>query len=230
MKCYLIVVYEFKRELSWNCHLGTAILDSPLQKREGNWAELTFAKTSGTASREREKIGHYLIPGTISVGISAPVSFQFLKWRVVFKRITYISVSYISRTTFLIEITHIPLLVNILFTIFLISWKSGRKSGFSTQHCFINSRSSSTLIISSDTVGRNGGISPDCTLFTISKEFKVRQRLLWCYPVNFKTLKFTTNPESRDIYWNFALQGGYPRILDKGGPKKSVFTRYQFLP
>ena len=61
MKCYLIVVYEFKRELSWNCHLGTAILDSPLQKREGNWAELTFAKTSGTASREREKIGHYLI-------------------------------------------------------------------------------------------------------------------------------------------------------------------------
>ena len=83
------------------------------------------------------------------------------------------------RTTFLIEITHIPLLVNILFTIFLISWKSGRKSGFSTQHCFINSRSSSTLVISSDTVGRNGGISPDCTLFTISKEFKVRQRLLW---------------------------------------------------
>ena len=83
------------------------------------------------------------------------------------------------RTTFLIEITHIPLLVNILFTIFLISWKSGRKSGFSTQHCFINSRSSSTLVISSDTVGRNGGISPDCTLSTISKEFKVRQRLLW---------------------------------------------------
>lgn len=79
------------------------------------------------------------------------------------------------RTTFLIEITHIPLLVNILFTIFLISWKSGRKSGFSTQHCFINSRSSSTLVISSDTVGRNGGISPDCTLSTISKEFKVNK-------------------------------------------------------
>ena len=28
---------------------------SPLYKREGNWAELTFAKTSGTVSREREK-------------------------------------------------------------------------------------------------------------------------------------------------------------------------------
>ena len=28
---------------------------SPLYKREGNWAELTFAKTSGTVSREREE-------------------------------------------------------------------------------------------------------------------------------------------------------------------------------
>ena len=92
MKCYLLVVYEFKREPFWNCHLGTAILDSPLQKREGNWAELTFAKTYGTASRERGKKLANLIPGTISVGISATVSFLFLKWRVVFKLITYISV------------------------------------------------------------------------------------------------------------------------------------------
>ena len=113
------------------------------------------------------------------------------------------------RTTFRIEITHIPLLVNILFTIFLISWKSGRKSGFSTQHCFINSRSSSTLVISSDTVGRNGGISPDCTLFTISKGFKVRQRLLWSpwsprtpgLPPGFATGNCqTTNGNSHKIF------------------------------
>ena len=30
---------------------------SPLKKREGNWSELTFAKTSGTVTSDREKIG-----------------------------------------------------------------------------------------------------------------------------------------------------------------------------
>ena len=68
-------------------------------------------------------------------------------------------------------VTYIPLLVKILFMIFLISWKSGRKSGLSSQHCFISSRSSSTPVISSDTVGRKGGNSPFCTLSTISIRF-----------------------------------------------------------
>ena len=31
--------------------------NSPLKKREGNWTEFTFAKTFGTVTRDREKIG-----------------------------------------------------------------------------------------------------------------------------------------------------------------------------
>lgn len=72
---------------------------------------------------------------------------------------------------FLMTVTYIPLFVKILFMIFLISWKSGRKSGLSSQHCFISSRSSSTPVINSDTVGRKGGNSPFCTLSTISIRF-----------------------------------------------------------
>ena len=36
----------------WASRVG--VLNSPLQKREGNWAELTFAKTSGTLSNSRQ--------------------------------------------------------------------------------------------------------------------------------------------------------------------------------
>ena len=79
-----------------------------------------------------------------------------------------------------VKLTHIPLLVKILFIIFFISWKSGRKSGLSSQHCFISSRISSTPVISSDTVGRNGGNSPFCTLLTISEEFKANLDIKLC--------------------------------------------------
>ena len=56
--------------------------------KEGNWTELTLAKTSGTVTRDREKIGQWLIdassvtiPETIAGRISAQVPFLFLKWR-----------------------------------------------------------------------------------------------------------------------------------------------------
>ena len=60
----------------------------PLQKKEGNWVEFTFAKTCGTVTRDREKnwpiADRYLvtIPETIVGCISAPVPFLFLKWRI----------------------------------------------------------------------------------------------------------------------------------------------------
>ena len=38
----------------------TLPLDPPLKIREENWADLTFAKTSGTVTRDKEKIGQYL--------------------------------------------------------------------------------------------------------------------------------------------------------------------------
>ena len=51
-----------------------------------NWAQLTFAKSFGTVTKEREKIGQQLtgmspvtIPGTIARHISTPVPFLFLK-------------------------------------------------------------------------------------------------------------------------------------------------------
>ena len=59
---------------------------SPLSKREGNWTELTFAKTSGFDTWAREKIGQQLtgaIPETITERISAPISFSVLKGRIV---------------------------------------------------------------------------------------------------------------------------------------------------
>ena len=37
--------------------LITFITESPFQKREGTWLELTFAKTSGTVGKGRGKIG-----------------------------------------------------------------------------------------------------------------------------------------------------------------------------
>ena len=59
---------------------------SPLSKREGNWNELSFAKTSGTVTGDREKIGQSLsgaclvtIPERIAERISAPISFSLLK-------------------------------------------------------------------------------------------------------------------------------------------------------
>lgn len=66
--------------------------------------------------------------------------------------------------------TYMPLLLRILCMVFLISWNSGRASGFSSQQNFINSLSSSTPEISFTTVGRNGGISNSVTLFIISKD------------------------------------------------------------
>ena len=63
---------------------------SPLKRRQGNWTELTFAKTSGTVTKDREKIGQQLsstspvtIPESIGQPISAPVAFSFLKWRTI---------------------------------------------------------------------------------------------------------------------------------------------------
>ena len=62
--------------------------DSLLYNREGNWAELTFTKTCGTATRDMKTIGQKLsgastvtIPETIAGRISAPVPLLFLKWR-----------------------------------------------------------------------------------------------------------------------------------------------------
>ena len=59
---------------------------SPLSKREGNWNELSFAKTSGTVTGDREKIGQSLsgaclvtIPERIAERFSAPISFSLLK-------------------------------------------------------------------------------------------------------------------------------------------------------
>ena len=55
----------------------------------GNWVEFTFAKTSGTVTRDREKNwpiadqrvpSNYPIPETIAGRISAPFPFSFLKW------------------------------------------------------------------------------------------------------------------------------------------------------
>ena len=61
--------------------------NSPLYKLDGNWAEVTPAKTSGAVTRNREKIGQWLtgaspvaIPETTAGNISAPVPF-FLKWQ-----------------------------------------------------------------------------------------------------------------------------------------------------
>ena len=61
--------------------------DSPLQKRERDWAELTFAKTSGNVTINKEKNGQQLtgaspitIPETIAGQISAPVPLWFVKW------------------------------------------------------------------------------------------------------------------------------------------------------
>ena len=60
-------------------------LHLPLRKREGVWAELTFPKTSGTVTKDRDKISQQLtsaspvtIPGTIAAHISAPVPFSFV--------------------------------------------------------------------------------------------------------------------------------------------------------
>lgn len=68
--------------------------------------------------------------------------------------------------------TYMPLLTRTLCIIFFISWKSGLSSGFSTQHCFISSRISSTPVISCVTVGRNGGNSPSFTLRIMSTATK----------------------------------------------------------
>ena len=59
----------------------------PLQKRQGNWVELFFAKKSGTVTGKGKKTSQQLtsaspitIPETIAGRISAPVPFSFLKW------------------------------------------------------------------------------------------------------------------------------------------------------
>ena len=67
--------------------------NSPLKKREGNWTEFTFAKTFGTVTRDREKIGQQLtvsspkiIPETIARRISVPVPFSCFMWRMANER------------------------------------------------------------------------------------------------------------------------------------------------
>ena len=58
---------------------------SPFQKREGNWAELTFAKSSGTISRTGQQLtgaSAVTLPETIAGRIQAPVPFSFLKWAI----------------------------------------------------------------------------------------------------------------------------------------------------
>ena len=72
-------------------HSHSKCVKTPLnlcRKKEGNWVELTFAKTCGTVTRDREKnwpiADRYLVtmPETIVGCISAPVPFSFLKWRI----------------------------------------------------------------------------------------------------------------------------------------------------
>ena len=65
--------------------------------------------------------------------------------------------------------THMPLLLRILCIDFLMSWKSGRTSGFSSQQVFINSLNSSTQGMSVVTVGRKGGTSHSVTRRMISE-------------------------------------------------------------
>ena len=48
-------------------------------KTRGNWAELTFAMTSGTVTSVTSPVA---IPETIAGHILAPVPFSFLKWRI----------------------------------------------------------------------------------------------------------------------------------------------------
>ena len=71
-----------------------------------------------------------------------------------------------------------PLLLRILCMDFLISWKSGRASGFSYQHDFINSLSSSTPVMRFTTVGRNGGISHSVTFFIISIDRSKKRQII----------------------------------------------------
>ena len=51
---------------------------SPIYEWEGNWTELTFAKTSGIVTSAASSV---TIPETIAGPISAPVPFSLLKWR-----------------------------------------------------------------------------------------------------------------------------------------------------
>ena len=55
--------------------------------REGNWVESTFAKASGTVTKDKEEIGQQLIgaspvtiPETIAGCILVPFPFPSLKW------------------------------------------------------------------------------------------------------------------------------------------------------
>ena len=53
-------------------------IKSPIYEREGNWTELTFAKTSAIVTIAASSV---TIPETIAGRISAPVPFSLLKWR-----------------------------------------------------------------------------------------------------------------------------------------------------
>ena len=62
--------------------IGQFFSNSPLYKREGNWAQLTFAKTSGTVIRDMENVGQsytgvspVTIPETTAGRISVHVPF-----------------------------------------------------------------------------------------------------------------------------------------------------------
>ena len=79
---------------AWNCKIcrtreWSLSRSWPLIKEE-NWAELTFAKTSGTVTRARARKKNRPIadrhvpsndPRTLVARILAPVSVSFLKWR-----------------------------------------------------------------------------------------------------------------------------------------------------
>ena len=77
------------RNCFWDCYWGTrrsAI--GHLRKPEGNWAELTFPKASGTVTGDRGKnwpIADRHVPGSdprsLCERLLGPVSFSFLKWR-----------------------------------------------------------------------------------------------------------------------------------------------------
>ena len=65
-KEYLDLLAQYRLSSSVKQEIETFAKGSPfliatpiLQKREGTWAELTFAKTSGTVTRDRETMGRY---------------------------------------------------------------------------------------------------------------------------------------------------------------------------
>ena len=71
---------------------------TPIYRRDGNWAELTFAKTSGTVTTDSQKLtgaSPVTIPESIAWRISVRIPFSFVKWRMdalKYSKCTYINV------------------------------------------------------------------------------------------------------------------------------------------